>query len=157
MNSTTCWRPITEQWPNGKPTLWRQRRCTWQFVESKTHDMLLNSLNYSYIYQLYFSKADNARAYWFTSCLCLCPVGQIHALWWDPRPGGASGYQHVHERMEGWPGGQHPNHAQTMWPGTKGAYLLRVWHLVDGLIMSKLTHLMRLSDGDGKYFVGTAS
>lgn len=29
--------------------------------------------------------------------------------------------------------------------------------LVDGLIKSKLTHLMRLSDVDGKYFEGTAS
>lgn len=140
MNSTTCWRPITERWPNGKPTLWRRRRCACLFVGNETRAFEFIELSsHSFIHQLYFSKADNAHPYWFTSCLCLCPVGQVHALRWDPRPGGASGYQHVHERVEGWQGGQHPNRAQTMWPGAKGAYLMCV--SVDGLIKSKLTHL----------------
>lgn len=46
MNSTTCWRPITDKWPNGKLTLWRQRRShdmTW-------HDMLLNSFIKLFLY-----------------------------------------------------------------------------------------------------------
>lgn len=49
--------------------------------------------------------------------LCVCVyglVGQVHALWRYPRPGGASGHQHLHELVEGWPGGRHAGRAQTM-------------------------------------------